>query len=71
MEWQSMVSVIIVLQTISIQSGMSVYAQDHRGHGLSATDDDLGWFSKKHGWARVVQDTVEISEMIKKRVSPM
>ncbi len=26
--------------------GYVVYAQDHRGHGLSATDDDLGWFSK-------------------------
>ncbi len=45
--------------------GCVVYAQDHRGHGMSAKDEDLGWFAPKHGWARVVQDCVEISEMIK------
>ena len=32
---------------------------------MSAKDEDLGWFAPKHGWNRVVQDTVEISEMIK------
>ena len=46
--------------------GFAVYAQDHRGHGQSASDDDLGWFAAKHGWQRVVQDTIEISEFIKK-----
>ncbi len=46
--------------------GYVVYAQDHRGHGLSASDDELGWFASKHGWQRVVQDTIEISELIKK-----
>ena len=44
--------------------GCVVYAQDHRGHGMSAKDEDLGWFARSNGWSRVVQDTVEISEMI-------
>lgn len=44
--------------------GIAVYAQDHRGHGLTATDDDLGFFAQKHGWMRVVQDGFELSELI-------
>ncbi len=44
--------------------GGAVYAQDHRGHGKSAEEDDLGYFAPRNGWARVVQDTVEISQMI-------
>jgi len=46
--------------------GCVVYAQDHRGHGMSSKDEELGWFARSHGWDRVVQDTVEISSMIKK-----
>lgn len=46
--------------------GIAVYAQDHRGHGLTASDDELGWFAEKHGWKRVVQDGYELSELISK-----
>lgn len=40
--------------------GIGVYAQDHRGHGLTASDDDLGWFAEKQGWKRVLEDSHEL-----------
>jgi alpha-beta hydrolase superfamily lysophospholipase len=46
--------------------GIAVYAQDHRGHGLSSSDDDLGWFAPKRGWYRVLQDGYELSQLIAK-----
>lgn len=46
--------------------GIAVYAQDHRGHGMTASDDEIGWFADKHGWMRVVQDGYELSELIHK-----
>ncbi len=45
--------------------GIAVYAQDHRGHGLTATDDELGWFADKNGWKRVVEDGFELSQLIR------
>lgn len=45
--------------------GIAVYAQDHRGHGMTASDDELGWFADKDGWFRVVQDGYELSLAIK------
>lgn len=44
--------------------GIAVYAQDHRGHGLTASDDELGWFAEKNGWMRVVEDGYELSRII-------
>lgn len=44
--------------------GIAVYAQDHRGHGLTASDEELGWFSDKHGWQRVLDDGLELSRLI-------
>lgn len=44
--------------------GIAVYAQDHRGHGFTASDDELGYFADKHGWKRVVQDGYELSQFI-------
>jgi alpha-beta hydrolase superfamily lysophospholipase len=46
--------------------GIAVYAQDHRGHGRSSSDDDLGWFTAKRGWHRVLQDGYELSQQIAK-----
>ena len=45
--------------------GFAVYAQDHRGHGLTASDDELGWFAEKEGWKRVVEDGYELSQLIR------
>jgi alpha-beta hydrolase superfamily lysophospholipase len=47
-------------------NGIAVYAQDHRGHGLTATkaNEQLGWFAEKDGWKRVVEDSYELSNVI-------
>lgn len=44
--------------------GIVVYAQDHRGHGLTATDDERGWFADSDGWMRVVEDGYELDREI-------
>lgn len=46
--------------------GLALYAQDHRGHGLTATKagDTLGWFAEKDGWMRIAQDALELSHRI-------
>ena len=49
--------------------GIVVYAQDHRGHGKTATDEEFGWFADKNGWFRVVQDGYELDLLIK-RIHP-
>ena len=37
-------------------AGYAVYANDHRGHGRTATEDDHGFFADKGGWDLVVGD---------------
>lgn len=37
-------------------AGFKVYAHDHRGHGKTAAEEDLGHFGDENGWARVVGD---------------
>ncbi len=44
--------------------GFAVFAADHRGHGASATEDDLGWFAESDGWNRVSEDAFEIANFI-------
>ncbi len=46
--------------------GIAVYAQDHRGHGMTASDEELGWFAEKNGWKRVLQDGYELDQIIAK-----
>lgn len=48
------------------ENDIAVYAQDHRGHGLTATkgEETLGWFAQKDGWQRIAEDTYELSNMI-------
>lgn len=42
-------------------AGYAVYANDHRGHGKTArNDDELGWFAGSNGFRRVVDDLVEL-----------
>lgn len=40
-----------------------VVAHDHRGHGLTISDDEHGFFSKKEGWLKVIQDVKIVYDM--------
>lgn len=44
--------------------GFAVYAQDHRGHGLTGEEDERGWFSEKEGAMTVVEDSYEVDQAI-------
>lgn len=45
--------------------GYAVYADDHRGHGLTAaTEDDLGFFAEDRGWARVLDDLYRLNRRV-------
>lgn len=50
-------------------AGFVVFAQDHRGHGLTATrnHDPLGFFADHDGWERVVQDSVALDDVLEAR----
>lgn len=37
-------------------AGYAVYANDHRGHGSTASEADHGYFADHDGWATVVED---------------
>ena len=37
-------------------AGYAVYANDHRGHGATASEPDHGYFADRDGWATVVED---------------
>jgi alpha-beta hydrolase superfamily lysophospholipase len=37
-------------------AGYAVYANDHRGHGVTASDDEVGTFAPHDGWHKVVND---------------
>jgi alpha-beta hydrolase superfamily lysophospholipase len=42
-------------------AGFAVYAHDQRGHGRTvARSDELGFFAKQGGWARIVRDVEEL-----------
>ena len=44
--------------------GFSVYAQDHRGHGYTAEEDERGWFAETDGALTVVEDSYELDVKI-------
>jgi alpha-beta hydrolase superfamily lysophospholipase len=41
--------------------GWVVYAPDHRGHGKTADEGELGWICEKEGFRRVVDDLREVA----------
>ena len=43
-----------------------VYLYDHRGHGTEQKLEDLGFFSEKEGWQRVLLDALEVINYLKK-----
>lgn len=43
-------------------AGYAVYAGDHRGHGKTASADELGYFGPGDAWSRVVKDLAELIE---------
>lgn len=45
-------------------AGYAVYADDHRGHGLTADPDRLGYLGKD-GWNRVVDDAADITQFVR------
>ncbi len=45
-------------------AGYGVYANDHRGHGRSASPDDLGFFAGRDGWARAMGDLWTLNRRI-------
>ena len=44
--------------------GITVYAQDHRGHGLTKEEDEKGWFAYKDGWMTIAQDSWQLDQVI-------
>lgn len=46
------------------KAGIAVFAGDHRGHGETASDEELGWFAENNGWNRVAQDSFELANFI-------
>ena len=44
--------------------GIAVFAGDHRGHGATASEDEIGWFSESDGWNRVADDAFELANFI-------
>jgi len=50
------------------EAGYAVYANDHRGHGLSVrSPDELGRLAETGGWDRCVADLAELNEHIRDR----
>ncbi|KGN30784.1 alpha/beta hydrolase [Knoellia sinensis KCTC 19936] len=45
-----------------VSAGYAVYAQDHRGHGRTASPDDHGYFADHDGFATAVADLSTVTE---------
>ena len=44
--------------------GITVYAQDHRGHGYTKAEDEKGWFAEHDGWSVIVDDAWALDMLI-------
>lgn len=44
--------------------GIAVFANDHRGHGATASEDEIGWFAETGGWNRIADDAFELADFI-------
>jgi alpha-beta hydrolase superfamily lysophospholipase len=53
------------LATTLAANGYAVYANDHRGHGRTATrPSDLGFFAKRDGWNKCVGDLWSLHQQL-------
>lgn len=49
-----------------VANNYAVVAEDHRGHGKTATClEDLGFFAEKEGWKKIIDDLYEVTTYIK------
>lgn len=46
-------------------ANITVYAEDHRGHGLSVTDEERGHIADKNGWRLLLDDVHILMQKIK------
>ena len=46
------------------KKGIAVFANDHRGHGATASEDEIGWFAETNGWDRIADDAFELADFI-------
>lgn len=47
------------------QAGYELWAPDHRGHGKTASEGELGWIADKNGFRRIVEDLHGLAMRIK------
>ena len=47
-----------------VENGYTVIGHDHRGHGKSMENNKTGYFSKKNGWNKVVNDVKIVNNFI-------
>lgn len=47
-----------------VDAGFAVFANDHRGHGKTASNDGLGYFADADGWNLAVDDLRMLNDMI-------
>jgi alpha-beta hydrolase superfamily lysophospholipase len=53
------------LATMLTANGYAVYANDHRGHGRTATrPSDLGFFAERDGWNKCVRDLWRLHQQV-------
>ncbi|MEW9094218.1 MAG: alpha/beta hydrolase [Clostridiaceae bacterium] len=51
-----------------VEEGYIVYANDHRGHGrTAANEDEIGFFGAENGWNLVLSDFYRLSVIIQER----
>ncbi|MGL4743077.1 MAG: alpha/beta hydrolase, partial [Dermatophilaceae bacterium] len=48
-------------------AGYAVYANDHRGHGRTASDADHGYLADTDGWATVVGDLRRVTALAREQ----
>lgn len=46
------------------RKGIAVFADDHRGHGATASENELGWFAETNGWERIADDAFELANFV-------
>ncbi len=47
-------------------AGYEVWAPDHRGHGKTAAEGELGWLADRDGFRRVVEDLHGLSQRVRR-----